>query len=188
MQALDIWLPPDLGLRERIETIHAAYPAGFVRVSQQPAAVARMSGAVSGGAVVAKLKRKFGVGTSSRIEPVVTERLGEEAYDVATLELRRHEVMRHTILKVRAVLFMLSNESKRAYAATRRADRTRSPCPPWLRTTRERHNAHEKRARSTWSLQRQQQRVCELRTAAPNADAARNSGLVGSRSCDNGLV
>ena len=30
--ALDCWLPPHSGLRERIDAVHAAYPDGFVRV------------------------------------------------------------------------------------------------------------------------------------------------------------
>ena len=37
-QALDAWLPPQAGLRERLSEIHAAHPDGFVRLPAEEGA------------------------------------------------------------------------------------------------------------------------------------------------------
>ncbi len=104
--AMDAWLPPSSGLRERIEAIHAAHPRGFVR--SKPTTPTSMSRASSAQA------ERSAPPPDGRTAPTLHERKGEEAFERADLELRRYKTFKRAKLKMRAIL--LWNEAeKRAH-------------------------------------------------------------------------
>lgn len=88
-QALDAWLPPKSGLRNRIEQIHAAHPNGFVREPAAPGTSAESDG----------------------------EKNGDMA--LAELALKRHQTLRRAKLKLRFTLKLaqMGRESAKRLAA-----------------------------------------------------------------------
>ena len=98
--ALDSWLPPGSGLRERIRDIHAAYPRGFQRVG------------AAGAPAAASVAAPPGAAGAGRIAPTTMERPSEEAYERADLELRRYLTFKRAKLKTRAILLWNEYERK----------------------------------------------------------------------------
>ena len=76
--ALDCWLPPESGLRERIAEVHGRFPEGF--------------------------RREQGEGGSEDAGAGLDE---EEDADLAELELKRYMTMRRVKVKLRAIVLWL---------------------------------------------------------------------------------
>ena len=126
--ALDAWLPPESGLRERIEAIHQAYPQGFARTATAPLAAGQHH---EGGGVPpaprsprtpnapwGRLRgvRKMVDGYRGSTTPRVSDRPGEEAYERAHLALQRHYALRRAKLKTKAILLWAAAQKDTSFA------------------------------------------------------------------------
>ena len=114
--SLDAWLPPESGLRERIEAIHAAYPRGFVRTSSSTTSPFARSPSSKLGKwrSSGKLVRLSTSGIVGSLTPRSNqERVAEEAYEAADLALRRHMAFKRAKFKTRAILLWAANEKKK---------------------------------------------------------------------------
>jgi hypothetical protein len=113
--ALETWLPPASGLRERIRSIHTAYPKGFVRTAapqKSGGAPGEPTAAPEAGSAVAKTSGAADgeTGADGRTFPTVGERPGEESYERAELALRRHVAKRRARLRTRAFVLMKASQ------------------------------------------------------------------------------
>ena len=79
--SIDVWFPPDSGIRERIESISEQHPDGFVSASKESASKGQRS---------------------PRNE--IDEEIGTEAMDLATLQLERYLTLRRAKAKLRAAI------------------------------------------------------------------------------------
>lgn len=136
-QALDAWLPPESGLRERIDRVHEAHPRGFVLASTLRTSAEAGEGLPSEALRQlrpAQMAEGGDLTACGSRTPRTFERPGEEAYERADLALRRHLAMRRAKLKMRALLLWAAGQEEcNLFAApvTRRTAPT--PCSEALR-------------------------------------------------------
>jgi len=97
-QALEAWMPQECGLRERIRAFHATHPRGFHRVE------------LTSPSTSPKRHSQAARSVSDPSRPSVFERASEEAYDEASLQLRRYYALKRAKVKMRAVLLWIQTE------------------------------------------------------------------------------